>query len=333
MTVLASKYLTLVDVAKQTAGDGTIVSDIAEILSVNTAMIQDAHVMECNDGSSHKSAIRHGLPKGTFRKLYGYVPSTKSTVEQVIDVTGMLEDYSSVDVDLVKKSKNPAQLRVNESKAHIEGMGQTAQETLIYGSKTENDAAFDGFAVRYSKKSTDKKEIGYNIIDAGGTGADNTSIWIITFGEGQSALLYPEGSQAGLQHKDLGEQLDKNADGDMRQMFVDHFKHDLGLTIKDWRANCRIANIDISELIAGNVNLLDLLRKGFFRVKKHINTSGAKTFIYCNDTIAEYLDKAATDKANVQLTIKEYCGDDIAHYKNIPIRVLEQILETEAAVS
>lgn len=331
MAVLASKYMTLVDVAKQTAGD-SVVSDIAEILSVNTALLQDAHVMECNDGSSNKSAIRHGLPKGTFRKLYGYVPTTKSTVEQVVDVTGMLEDYSAVDVDLVDKSKNPAQLRLNESKAHIEGMGQTAQETIIYGSRADNDAAFDGLAVRYSKKSTDKKEIGYNIVDGGGTGSDNTSIWFVTFGEGQTALIYPEGSQAGLKHKDLGSQLDKNADGDARQMYMDHFKHDLGLTIKDWRANCRVANIDVSELIAGNVSILDLMRKGFFRIKKHINTAGAKTFIYCNDTVAEYLDKAATDKANVQLSIKEYCGEDIAHYKGIPIRQIEQILETEARV-
>lgn len=332
MTTVASEYMTLVDVAKQTVGN-SIVSDIAEILSVNTAILQDAHFMECNDGSSHTSVIRHGLPKGTFRKLYGYVPASTSTVEQVVDTTGMLEDYSSVDVDLIKKSKNPAQLRVNEAKAHIEGLGKTAQETFIYGSKVDNDAAFDGFSVRYSKLSTDKNNIGYNIIDAGGRGDDNTSIWIISFGEEQSAILYPEGSQSGLKHKDLGEQLEKNEKGEMRQMYVDHFKHDLGLSIKDWRANCRIANIDISELKSGNIDLLGLLRKGYFRVKKHINTAGVRTFIYCNDTIAEYLDKAAADKANVQLTIKEYCGSDIAHYKSIPIREIEQILETEAAVS
>lgn len=331
MAVLASEYLTLVDVAKQTAGD-SIVEDIAEILSVNTPMLQDAHVMECNDGSSHKAAIRHGLPTGTFRKLYGYVPTSKSTVEQVVDDTGMLEDYSVADVDLIDKSKNPPQLRLNESKAHIEGMGQTAQETIIYGSKKDNDAAFDGLAVRYSKKSTDKKEIGFNIVDGGGTGSDNASIWFVTWGENNTALLYPEGSTAGLKHTDDGIQIETNSSGAKRKVYQDHFKHDLGVTIKDWRSTCRIANIDVSELIAGNVDLLGLLRKGYFKIKKHNKSAGAKTFIYCSDTIAEYLDKQATDKANVHLSIKEYCGEDITHYKNIPIRELEQLLETEARV-
>ena len=75
-----------------------------------------------------------------------------------------------------------------------------------------------------------------------------------------------------------------------------------------------------------------ILRKGYFKIKKHIKKSGQKTFLYCNSTIAEAIDAAAADKKNVNLTIKEYCGADIAHYKNIPIREVDQILETEERV-
>jgi len=92
---------------------------------------------------------------------------------------------------------------------------------------------------------------------------------------------------------------------------------------------CRIANIDVQKLLAGEVDLLALLRKGYFKVKTNIKKAGQKTFIYCNTTVAEVLDAAAADKANVQLNIKEYCGEDIAHYKGIPIRVIDQILDTE----
>lgn len=331
MTVLATNHLTLVDMMKQTVGD-SIESDIAEILSASSDLLADLHVKECNDGTSNKSVIRHGLPKGVFRKLYGYVPTEKSTTEQVVDVTGELEAYSTPDIDLIDHSKNPAQARVNEAKAFIEGMADTAQETIIYGSKTENDAAFDGLAVRYGKLSNDKTNIGYNIVDGGGTGSDNTSIWIITTGENDVSLLYPKGSKGGLQHFDDGIQTETNSAGAKRKVYQDHFKHSLGLCVKDWRSTCRICNIDVSDLLAGNVDLLALLRKGYFKVNKNINKSGKKTFVYCNSTVAEVLDKQAADKSNVQLNIKEYCGQDITHYRNLPVRVIDQILDTEARV-
>lgn len=338
MTVLATNYLTLVDVMKQTVGD-SVETDIAEILSESNDLLADLHVMECNDGTSHKAVIRHGLPKGTFRKLYGYVPTEKSTTEQVVDVTGELESYSTPDIDLIDHSKNPAQTRLNEARAFIEGMGQTAQETIIYGSRAENDAKFDGLAVRYSKISTNKKSIGYNVIDAGGTGTNNTSIWFITTGENDVALLYPKGSKAGLQHFDDGIQTETNEKGEKRKVYQDHFKHSLGLTVKDYRSTCRIANIDVGKLLKGEVDLLALLRKGYFRIKKRIKKNknadqqvSKRTFIYCNSTVAEMLDAAAADKANVNLNIKEYCGADVAHYKNIPIREIDQILETEERV-
>lgn len=332
MTVLAQDHLTLVDLMKQTVGD-SIETDIAEIMSETSDLLADLHVKECNDGTSNKSVIRHGLPKGVFRKLYGYVPTEKSTTEQVVDTTGDLEAYSTPDVALIDYSKNPQQARLNEAKAFIEGMAQTAQETIIYGSKADNDAAFDGLAVRYAKKSEDKKNIGFNIVDAGGVTNENTSIWIVTTGENDVALLYPQGSKAGLQHFNDGIQTETDSKGAKRKVYQDHFKHSLGLTIKDWRSTCRIANIDVQKLLAGEVDLLALLRKGYFKVKTNIKKAGQKTFIYCNTTVAEVLDAAAADKANVQLNIKEYCGEDIAHYKGIPIRVIDQILDTEGKVS
>ena len=332
MSVLATNNLTLVDVMKQTVGD-SIETDIAEIMSETSDLLKDLHVKECNQGSFNKSVVRHGLPKGTFRKIYGYVPTEKSTTEQVVDTTGDLEAYSTPDVAIIDRSKNPAQTRLNESKAFIEGMAQTAQETIIYGSKADNDAKFDGLAVRYGKKSTDKKNIGFNIVDAGGSGSDNTSIWFITTGENDVALLYPEGSKAGIQHYNDGIQTETNSAGEKRKVYQDHYIHSLGITVKDWRSTCRIANIDVSNMLAGSVDLLALLRKAYFKIKPHIKKSGQKTFIYCNSTVAEVLDKLACDKSNVQLTIKEYCGEDITHYKGIPIREIDQILETEDVVS
>ena len=332
MTVIASNYLTLADYTKQVA-NGTVVADIAEIMSETSDLLKEAHVMECNDGTSHKSVIRHGLPKGTFRKLYQFVPTEKSTTEQVVDKTGMLESYSVIDVDLVDKANNKAQFRLNESKAFLEGMSQTAQETMIYGSISDNDAAFNGLAVRYDHLSDKKEDIGFNVVDGGGTGTDNISIWFITWGEQDTALIFPKGSTGGLDRKDDGIVTEMNGQGHKRKVYQEHFKFDLGLAVRDWRTTCRIANISAKDLAEGKVDILELLRQGYYKIKKHTGRSGQKTIMYANTTVLSAIDKAAADKTNVHLSFKEYGGNDIVHYRNIPVRCIDQLLETEERVS
>lgn len=331
MATLGANYLTLADRFKRTE-NGKIAAEIIEMMTETNELLQDANALQCNDGSNHITTIRTGLPSAVFRNLYGYVPSSKSTTEQVKDVTGMLETYSIVDVDLVDKSENPKLFRLSESSAFIEAMNQKLQETVFYGNIKDNAAAFDGLAVRYGKKSTDAKKIGSNIIDAGGTGSDNTSIWMITWGDLHTSLLYPQGSQAGVQHKDDGVLTETSSTGGKRKVYQDHFKMDVGLSVRDWRSTCRIANISVGNLgTASAANLENLLNKAYYKVRRFAKTG--KTCIYCNSTVLMYFEAQLKEKTNVNFTMKEYLDENILHYKNIPIRECEQITCTEATVS
>lgn len=331
MATLGANYLTLADRFKRTE-NGKIAAEIIEMMSETNEVLQDANALQCNDGSNHITTIRTGLPSAVFRKLYGYVPSSKSTTEQVKDVTGMLETYSIVDVDLVDKSENPKLFRLSESSAFIEAMNQKLQETIFYGSIKENAAAFDGLAARYSKKSTDTKKIGSNIIDAGGTGSDNTSIWFVTWGDLHTSLLYPQGSQAGIQHKDDGILTETSSAGGKRKVYQDHFKMDVGLSVRDWRSTCRIANISLSNLAGSNaVNIEKLLNQAYYKTRRFAKTG--KTCIYCNSNILMQFEAQLKDKANINFTMKEYLNENILHYKNIPIRECEQITCEEEKVS
>lgn len=331
MATLGANYLTLADRFKRTE-NGKIAAEIIEMMTETNELLQDANALQCNDGSNHITTIRTGLPSAVFRNLYGYVPSSKSTTEQVKDVTGMLETYSIVDVDLVDKSENPKLFRLSESSAFIEAMNQKLQETVFYGNIKDNAAAFDGLAVRYGKKSTDAKKIGSNIIDAGGSGSDNTSIWMITWGDLHTSLLYPQGSQAGVQHKDDGVLTETSSTGGKRKVYQDHFKMDVGLSVRDWRSTCRIANISVGNLgTASAANLENLLNKAYYKVRRFAKTG--KTCIYCNSTVLMYFEAQLKEKTNVNFTMKEYLDENILHYKNIPIRECEQITCTEAAVS
>jgi len=59
----------------------------------------------------------------------------------------------------------------------------------------------------------------------------------------------------------------------------------------------------------------------------------AKTFIYCNKTIAKFLHKQAQNKSNVNLTIDNPAGKPMVSFLDAPIRVCDNILSTESAIS
>ena len=182
MTTLGTNYLTLADRLKRTE-NGKTAAEIIEMMNETNPIMQDANALQCNDGTNHITTIRTGLPSAVFRKLYGYVPASKSTTEQVKDTTGMLETYSVADADLVDKAENPKLFRLSEASAFIEAMNQAVQDAFFYGDTKDDACAFDGLSIRYGKKSTDAKKIGSNIIDAGGSGSDNTSVWFVTWGD------------------------------------------------------------------------------------------------------------------------------------------------------
>lgn len=330
MATLGTSYLNLADRLKREE-NGEQAATIIEMMNETNVVMQDANVIECNDGSSHITTIRTGLPTATFRRLYGFVPPSKSTTAQVKDPTGMLETYSIVDKDLVDKAPNPKLFRLSESSAFIEAMNQGLQTEFFYGNTATKPEGFDGLAVRYGAISTQKNNIGYNVIDGGGTGSDNTSIWFVTFGDQHTSMIYPRGSKAGMQHTDDGVQTETDANGGKRKVYQDHYKMDSGVTVKDWRSTCRICNIDVSDLEGQSpADLLELMRKAYYRTRRF--AAGGKTFIYCNTNVLMHFDKQVDSKTNIHFSYQEYLGQKTLTYKGIPIRECDQILDTEARV-
>lgn len=174
MTALAVTNPTLLDVAKRTDPDGKIAS-IVELLNATNPILTDMSWMEGNLPTGHRSTVRTGLPAPTWRKLYGGVQPTKSTTAQVTDSCGMLEAYAEVDKALADLNGNASAFRLSEDRAHIEGLSQEMASTLFYGNEKTEAEAFTGLAPRYNSLSAQNAD---NIIDAGGSSTDNTSIWL-----------------------------------------------------------------------------------------------------------------------------------------------------------
>ena len=333
MATKGNTYPSLKDYYSQLEGDGKITSTIIDLFVQSNTILEDAIAIECNDGTNHKTTVRNGLPEPQFRKFYQGAKCTKGEYTTVTDGTAMLSDYSNVDKDLADLNGNTNQFRLNEADAHIQGMNNTVQENIIYGNKGKNASAFDGFATRYNQISTTKGDIGYQVIDAGGTGTDNTSIYLIGWGEKSAHLIYPKGSKAGLEHKDLGEETVKDGNGDEYQAYRDYFSWKLGLSVRNYRASGRIANIKVGNL--GTANAADIcteMVKLYHRCKKHAKIAKAKMVWYVNETIETYLHLQAMQKTNVRLTLDEVDGQPVVKFLGIPVKCCDAILDTEARV-
>jgi hypothetical protein len=240
MATLGVQNPTLLDITKAQAPDGSI-DVVAEILNETNEILDDWTMIEGNLATGHRTTVRTGIPKPTWRKLYGFVQPTKSTRAQITDSCGMMEAYADVDCAAADLNGNTNAFRLSEDRAHIEGMGQEAAETLFSGDSDVDPEKFTGLNARYNSKSAAN---GDNIIDAGGTGSDNASIWLIGWGPNTCHGIYPKGSTAGLSMTDKGQQTVQDTEGGTtgrREAYVTHYRWDLGLTLRDWRYVVRIA--------------------------------------------------------------------------------------------
>jgi hypothetical protein len=126
-------------------------------------------------------------------------------------------------------------------------MNQTMAQTLFYGNTAVNPERFMGLAPRFSAISG--ADNAQNIIDAGGTGSDNTSVWLVVWGTNTVFGIYPKGSKAGLFHEDLGLIDAFDANNNRYRAYADRWQWKCGLHVKDWRYVVRICNIDVSDLV------------------------------------------------------------------------------------
>ena len=330
MPTLSTTNPTLADVASRMTADGKIDPQIVELLNETNEVLDDMTVIEANGFTEHKTTVRSGLPAGTWRKLnYGVQPEKSRTV-QVKDSLGMLETYAEVDKALADLNDNSAAWRLSEDRAFIEGMNQTMATTLFYGDSSADPEKFMGLAPRYNSLSA---ENAMNIIDAGGTGNDNTSIWLCVWGPNTLHSIYPKGSSAGLQSRDLGEHTLTDAAGGRYQGYRTHYKWDIGMTLRDWRYVVRIANIKHSDLTktgSTGADLIDLMTQA---VELIPNIGMGRPVFYMPRKIRSFLRRQITNKvAASTLTMEEVAGKKVVAFDGVPCRRTDALLLTEARV-
>ena len=333
MATLSSNAATLADVAKSLDPDGKT-ADIVELLSQNNAILEDAMWKEGNLPTGNRTTVRDSLPTPTWRKLGEGVTPTKSTTSQIDDQAAILEDWSEVDIDLAMLNGNTASFRLNEARAHLEGMGQESAQTMLYGNGSTNPEEYTGFATRYDDLSANNAQ---QIVDGGGTGSDNSSVWLIAWGDNTVCGIYPKGSIAGLKHEDLGKQVVQDATGlatARLHVFQDKFQWKQGIAIKDQRYVSRIANVDISDLsgVSSAADLSNLMARSTYRLP---NLATGKPCFYMNRTCMQMLDILNRNDvvSGGGLTFDNVDGKRVVTFRGIPVKGVDQLTETEARVT
>lgn len=336
MTTKSANNPTLADLAKVTDPNGAI-ADVIEVLNETNEILMDMTWVEGNLTTGNRTTVRTGIPRPTWRKMYGGVSPTKGRTAQIDDTCGMMEAYSEVDKALADMAPSgAAAFRATEDRAHIEGMNQEMAETLFYGDETLAPEEFTGLAPRYSDTSA---ENGVNIIDGEGSGSDNASVWIICWSPITVHGIIPKGSKAGLQQRDLGETTIEDASNGSNsgrmQAYRTHYRWDCGLTLRDWRYVVRIANIDRSELTkdasGSSADLNDLLHDGIQQIP---NTSMGRTVIYMDKQILSYLRKQSANAVSSSTLTTDMLGGTMqTSWSGYPIRRVDALRGDEAAVA
>jgi hypothetical protein len=116
-----------------------------------------------------------------------------------------------------------------------------------------------------------------------------------------------------------------------------------GLVVKDWRYVVRIANIDVSDLMAQTgtqaasaaTAIIKLMARSLYRIP---NMAMGRAAFYMNRTVHSGMAIAALDKSQYVLKINEGLSQFGMPYSwlsflGVPLRCVDSLLNTEAAIS
>lgn len=328
--------------------------DVAELLNQSNELMRYMPWIEGNLPTGHKAAVRAGLPTVQFRRFYQGVSVSKTDRAIIEDVCAMQEGRNEIDQDLADLNGDQAAFRLSEGLGFVEAMTQTCAQNLIYGDASLNKDGITGLTPRYNSLSA-SNNTSANIIDAGGTGTDNTSVWLVVWGNETVTGIFPKGSKAGLNHEDLGVIDAFDASNKRFRAYAERWVWKYGLHVKDWRYVVRIANIDVSDLVGQTGTqastaatlLIKLMIKAFARIPSM--GMGSATFL-ASRTVKEMLSIQALDKSqnaiafgpgvdqfgkvapgSVGGTGTGLSGGQL-YFQGVPVLTVDRILGTEARV-
>lgn len=349
MSTLSVKNPTLMDVAKVTDPGGKI-DRVTNIIQYSNEIIDDIPWYEGNQATGHMMTLQKTKSTPYFRLLNAGIVPQKSTTGQVTEACAIMENRNQIDINVARINGNTEAFRMSQDTPMIEGFSDSLATKLIYGDSSVTPEEFNGLASRYfSLGST--YQTSTQMIDAGGTGSDNTSIYLVGWGSNKVYGIYPKGSKAGLDYQDLGiQEVTTNATtGARMRAYESWMQWQCGLAVEDYRYVVRICNIDYSNLQTASdssdssPNLIKFLNIALDTIP---SISNCRPVLYMNRAVRAYLRVKMMDKSNLYLTTSDMTTPNgitrrgQLYFQGIPCRVIDGptmasggILNTESRIT
>lgn len=352
MALFANSTPNLQDWAAMSSPDGTI-GYIVNLMAQCNNVVEDAIAKPGNLPMGHEVSVVNGLPQPSWKANNQGIAATKPLFGKQKFSIGILRDYGMVDKDEAELNGEVAQFRLQQAKTHIQGMAQKVANSIIYANEATLPSSTTGLTLYYNALSTTVAATAANVINAGGSGSSNSSLWLVGWSdEGGTSLLFPKGSAAGLQHEDKGDIVPLyDVNGLRYEGYTDVFTWKLGVGIDNWQFNARIANIDTTTasggllsttppdlfaLMSAAINLVPHTTPRLSGIAKTDDPNGniGHTFCwYVNRTVKTALEIQAIRNKNVLMTPLEYAGNPVLNWRGAAIRLNDQQTNAETLVS
>lgn len=320
-------------------------SALVNLLSQENGIMADMMSEECQSGNAYEFTQVVKLPTIQNRAYNQGINPTIAGVAQQIQTCSEYDDLITIDNSLARLNGNMAELRAQETRLHSQAFSQQVASDLFYSNNATNPLKFTGLSNIYNTVNTSTSQIANNVIDCGGTGSTNTSLWLVGWGSKQIHTIFPNGMPTGLQMIDRGMQNTYDAAGKVFLGWQHWLQWNIGLAIHDWRYAVRAANIDVT-LFGGNTapDLISIMTAMCYKPPvmpagvAPVQTSDdptvqmARGAFYCNRTVINALDLQAQQKANMLLTIEQWAGRPTLTFRGIPIRCVDALVNTETRV-
>lgn len=322
-TKLMTDAANLVELANRMHNN--VLMEIADNWRSKNPFFQLFYFEEASDYNQHEGLRAGHLPGGTWRDFNQGIKKDNATTVPFNERIGMLENLSEADLNLARRSGDPARYRAQNIMLTQEGMLRNLVNKLFYGNRAA-DKSFDGLAVRYGLDN-----VYGNVHANGGSGANHTSAWVVSVGPRKVTMVYPKSHpSAGIESEDLDIQMAQDEAGDEFPAWVDWCKVHLGLSIYDHRCIQRVPGIN--NAADATVNLIDpdVLDEAIVSLPNM--GADENTYILLNRTTYRQLKSRAKDRINVTYNPNQPWGNGrMIDYDGTQLLVFDGIATDEVA--
>ncbi len=336
-TAQDSNNPTYLDLIKSQDPDGKA-AKIVEVLQRNCPLMQYLPFQQGNLDTGHRVTVETAIPSIGYVAFNEGVESGKYETGQFDEQCGMMEGKSTLDCKLFDLNGGDA-YRTQYDMRILRSFQYEIETGMFYNSTATSPKRWNGLAPRYNSLPSASIPFSSQVVDssvAGGSGNDQTSMWLVHFSPQTVFAIVPKGQGAGLQTSNMGVQMVPDAAGNTYRAYQTVWNWNVGLVVADGEAVVRIANIDTGSIVGTGQLLIDDMDTAWFRMPARIKNAPGRMAWFANRTCAEYLHKQAkTSVAASTLSIKDdlITGREMTHYMGVPILLADQILNTEAPIA